>query len=275
MHAETPEYENFLRLLHMGVSNPAHSLGVCNSVCQIVGCISLRDTNSPFDSAPCRRFDRRMNDTPAEIRLPKLWLQSEAAALLRRSRAHVQRLRLERKLGYFRGRPVTIDEKDLEIYVASAKVRRISRAVKLKTGPKKRAKGESETFEYVSAGAASRPFTLLTIAEAAIKFERTLRQIRYLCLQGRVPYILGRPPLIDEMDLAEYFECRRLAALAKIPPAPGTPEFQAQQERKMRERMNFKLRKIAVRREVKRILAERSARVTAGTFKLGAPKKQK
>jgi hypothetical protein len=233
--------------------------------------IQIRD----LTYAPRRQFHCRMSNTPAEIRLSKLLLEAEAAVLLRRSCSHVKRLRLERKLGYLRGRPVTIDEKDLEIYVASAKVRRVLRAVKLKTGPKKRAKGESETFEYISARAVPRPFTLLTTAEAAIKFERTPRQIRYLCLRGRIPYVLGRPPLIDEMDLAEHFESRRLAALAKIPPAPGTPEFQARQERKMRERMDFNLRKIAVRREVKRILAERSARITAGTFKLGAPKKQK
>src|SRR5258708_3077946 len=162
-----------------------------------------------------------MNDTPAKTSLPKLLLEAEAAALLRRSCGHVKRLRLERKLGYFRRRPVTIDEKDLEIFVASAKVRRVLREVKLRTSRKKRAKGESETFEYVSAGGGAKAFTLVTIAEAAIKFERPPRQIRYLCLQGRVPYILGRPPLIDEADIVQYLENKRLAALAKIPPAPG------------------------------------------------------
>jgi hypothetical protein len=215
-----------------------------------------------------------MNDVPSEIRLPKLLLEAEAAALLRCSCSHVKLLRLERKLGYFRGRPVTIEEKDLEIYVAWAKQRRVLRKDKLKTRRKNRAKGESETFEYVSAGAVPKPFILLTIAEAAIKFERTPRQIRYLCLRGRVPYIVGRPPLIDEADLSDYFEQKRLAALAKIPPAPGTPEFEALQERKMRERIAFRLRVKRVRREVERTLAERSARIAAGTFSLGGPKKQ-
>jgi len=146
---------------------------------------------------------------------------------------------------------------------------------KLKTGRKKRAKGESETFEYRSAGAAPRPFTLLAIAEAAIKFERTPCQIRYLCLRGRIPYVVGRPPLVDEIDLAEYFESRRLAALAKIPPAPGTPEFNALQDRKATERMRHRLRMDRVKREVKRILAERDARIADGSCSLGGPKKQK
>jgi len=216
-----------------------------------------------------------MSDARTKIRLSKLLREAEAATLLRRSCGHVKRLRLERKLGYLRGRPVTIDEKDLEVYVAWAKRRRVLRKEKLKPRSGKRAKGQSETFEYVSAGAVPRPFALLTIAEAAIKFERTPRQIRYLCLRGRVPYIVGRPPLVDEPDLAEHFEAARAAKLAKIPPVPGTPEFKIQQDRKARERMNFRLRKIAVRREVKRILAERAARIADGTFSMGGPRKRK
>ncbi|WP_079569276.1 hypothetical protein [Bradyrhizobium erythrophlei] len=195
-----------------------------------------------------------MSDAPANIRLPKLLLEAEAAALLRRSRGHVKRLRLERKLGYILGRPATIDEKDLEIYVAGAKQRRVLRKQELKARRKARAKGESETFEYVSAGAVAKPFVLLTIAEAAIKFERSARQIRYLCLRGRVPYIVGRPPLIDEADLTEFFEQKRLAALAKIPPAPGTIEFKALQARRAKEKMARRLHAKAVKRRVARIL---------------------
>jgi len=195
-----------------------------------------------------------------EIRLPKLLLEAEAAALLRRSCAHVKRLRLQGKLGYYRCRPVTISQEDLEIFVAWAKRRRVLRDKRLKTGRKERAKGESEAFEFVSAGASPKPFTLLTIAEAAIKFERTPRQIRYLCLRGRIPYIPGRPPLIDEADLAEHFENKRLAALAKIPPVPGTPEFKALQDRKAEEKMRHRLRVLRVRRQVELILAERGAR---------------
>jgi len=77
-----------------------------------------------------------MSDTPTEICLPKLWLQAEAAALLRRSCGHVTRLRLERKLGYFRRRPVTISQDDLEIFVARAKQRRVLRKESLKLGGK-------------------------------------------------------------------------------------------------------------------------------------------
>jgi hypothetical protein len=210
--------------------------------------------------AALTQFHQLMTDAPAENHLSKLLLESEAATLLRRSPAHVKRLRLERKLGYYRRRPVTISQNDLEIFVAQAKQRRVLRAERLTAGKRKRAKGESETFEYVSAGASPKPFALLTIAEAAIKFERTVRQIRYLCLRGRIPYILGRPPLIDVADLVEHFERKRLAVLAKIPPAPGTPEFEAAENRKDEARMKHQLRVIRVRREVERILAERGAR---------------
>jgi hypothetical protein len=180
-----------------------------------------------------------MNDAPAEIRLPKLLLEAEAAALLRRSRGHVKRLRLERKLAYIPNRPVTIIEKDLEFYVARAKVRRV------------KARDKSKTFEYVSVGASSKPFALLTTTEAAAKFGRTARQIRYLCLRGRVPYILGRPPLIDEADLAEYLENKRLAAMVRIPPAPGTPEFEALQKRKAKEKGARRLRQRTVNAELR------------------------
>ncbi|MFZ2160457.1 MAG: hypothetical protein WAV72_30655 [Bradyrhizobium sp.] len=149
-----------------------------------------------------------------------------------------------------------IDEKDLQIYVARAKQRRVLRTERLTAGKRKRAKGESETFEYVSADALPGPFTLLTIVEAAIKFERTARQMRYLCLRGRVPYIPGRPSLIDEADLVEHFEKTRLAALAKMPPGPGTPEFVAAIRKTARRRVRVK----RLRREFARMPAERGTR---------------
>jgi len=189
-----------------------------------------------------------MSDAPAEIRLPKLLLEAEAAARLRRSCSHVQRLRLEGKLGYIPSRPVTIDERDLEIYVASAKVRRV------------KARDKSKAFEYTSAGASAKPFALLTKAEAAIKFARTPRQIRYLCLRGYIPYILGRSPLIDGADLVDYFENKRLAALANIPPAPGTHEFEALQRRKAKDKGTRRLRTKAIKRRVAGILKDMAAR---------------
>jgi hypothetical protein len=181
-----------------------------------------------------------MNDVSATIRLPRALLQTEAAKLLRCAPAKIKRLRLARKLGYSRRRPVTISQEELEAYVSRSKVRRV------------KARG---VFAYISADTSPKPFVLLTHAEAGAKFGRTARQIRYLCLQGRIPYIRGRPPLIDEADLADYLESKRLAALAKIPPAPGTPEFDALQDRKARARMVHRLRVKAIKRKVARILA--------------------
>jgi hypothetical protein len=212
--------------------------------------------NRDLTDSPVSDFICRMSDAATEIRLSKLLLEAEAALLLRRSRSHVKRLRLERKLGYYRRRPIVISQEQLEIYVARAKQRRVLRTERLKTRQANRAKGRSAAFEYVSAGATPGPFKLLTIAEAATKFERTPRQIRYLCLRGRIPYIPGRPPLIDEADLADHLKSKRLAALAKIPPAPDTPDFEALQRQKIFRRLRVK----AVRRKVARILAEIEAR---------------
>lgn len=198
-----------------------------------------------------------MNDVPT--RLPVMLREDEVAQRLRRSPGDVKRLRLSGKLGYYRGRPVTIGEDDVESYVTTARVFRRFRG-KPKANP-------STTR--------NKPFQLLTMEEAAVIFECSTSTIKRLRLSGQIPYLPGRPVLIERSDLETHFENKRLAALAKIPPAPGTPEFEALQERKTREQIRFKLRKIAVRREVKRILAERSARIAAGTFKLGAPKKQK
>jgi hypothetical protein len=211
--------------------------------------------NSTFDSATQRLFHRSMNDSQSEIPFPKLLREHQAARLLRRSPAVVQRLRLERKLGYIRGRPVTIMQKDLEIYVAWAKRRRVLRKGTLNARRKNQVKGESLTFEYVSAGATPKPFNLLTIAEAAVRFDRKPRHIRHLCFQGRIPYILGRPPLIDEQDLAEHFETKRLAGLAKLPPAMGTPEFDALQRKKMFHRLRVK----ALKRKMMDIRSKRVA----------------
>jgi hypothetical protein len=190
-------------------------------------------------------FHWRMDETPNEKRWPKLLSERDAAERLSCSPNRVKQLRLKRKLAYYPGRPIRIMEDDLAIYVASAKVRRIK--------PHRK----SKIFKYISADALPKPFALLTVAEAAIKFSRTPRQIRYLCLRGRIPYILGRPPWVDELDLAEYYESKRLAALAKIPPSPGTPEFSALQARKAKEKMLHKLRVQAVRRQVARTMAER------------------
>lgn len=53
----------------------------------------------------------------------KLLTEAEAAAVLRCSRSKVKRLRLSRKLAYLPGRPVLIDEVDLEAYMDGVKSR--------------------------------------------------------------------------------------------------------------------------------------------------------
>ncbi len=204
-----------------------------------------------------------------------MMLEIEASALLRRSRSHVKRLRLERKLGYYPGRPVLISQSDLEAYVAWAKVRRVPRAAPLKLPNKKRAAGDSEKFEYVSANAKPKPFKLLTTAEAAIKLGHAKHRIKYLYLRGRIPHITGRPTLIDESDLAEYFENMRLAALTAIPPAPGSPEHWALKVREIRKRAASKWRAKSAKKETARAMAQRSARIADGTFKPGGSAKRR
>jgi hypothetical protein len=194
-----------------------------------------------------------------------MMIHAEVEKALRQSRAYLARLRLGKKSGYSRGRPTLIDEKYLEIYIAKMKQRRVARP--------KRLKKQGDNFIDVPAGAAPGPFNLLTIAEAAIKFERSLRQIRYLFLHGNIPYIPGEPPLIDEVDIVKHFERKRAAQLARIPPAPGTPEFKALQDEKAREKERRRLRRLVLRREVDRIWAGMAVRIANGTYKPGASRK--
>jgi hypothetical protein len=175
---------------------------------------------------------------PDQSNLPKMLIHTEVETLLRRSRAHVTRLRLERKLAYYSGRPVTVDEKHLQAFVARAKRwrrRRIIEKEKLKTGRPRSVPEYLEVIEYVVADAVPGPFSLLTFAEAAAKYGRTRSQIKYLCLHGRVPYLPGRRALIDDVDIASYFEQLRAAELAKIPPVPGTLEFRTLQHQRVRD----------------------------------------
>jgi hypothetical protein len=180
------------------------------------------------------------------VPVSKRWLQIEAAEILRCSPATITRLRLSRKIAYFSGRPVTIAHEDLEAYVASAKVRRV--------------KSSSNRIEYISAGGTPKPFNLLTIVEAGIKFDCEPRHVRPLCLKGHVPYLPSRPLLIDEADLAECFENQRAAELAKLPPAPGTREFEMLKRQEVVLRARRHVRRRAIRREVARIMAARKAR---------------
>jgi hypothetical protein len=205
------------------------------------------------------RFHQQMKETPSEISSLNLLLEPEVAILLRCSPGKVKRLRLARKLTYFRGRPVLISENDLEKYVAGAKRRSVlprGEPPKARQGEKRRLK----KFEYLPVGAAPRPFRLLTVAEAAAKFERTPTQIKYLCLNGSVPYLPGRPAVIEEADIAEYFQKKHAAERAKIPPAPDTPEFDAHHNRIAKGRAAKRLYRKKVIRQVARILAEMGGR---------------
>ena len=119
-----------------------------------------------------------------------MMIHAEVEKALRQSRAYLARLRLEKKLGCSRGRPTSIDEKYLEIYIARMKQRRVARPKKLRQSG--RSKKPGDAFNYVPAGVVPGPFNLLTIAEVAIKFGRSLRQIRYLCSHGNIPLHSGR-----------------------------------------------------------------------------------
>ncbi|MBR1124520.1 helix-turn-helix domain-containing protein [Bradyrhizobium lablabi] len=202
--------------------------------------------------------------------LQKVLLESEAAELLRRAPSYIKRMRLERRLSYYKGRPVTISEKDLQIFVASAKVRRFRLPqveIKRNVEPTR----PTPQFYYAPENAAVRPFKLLTIKEAAEKFERKPRAIRYLCMAGHIPYILGRPPLIDESDLASYLEARRKAREKFTPPPADTPEGRAFIE--ARARKKIRLRRL--RQSMAGIMRDIAARKAAGTYKPGGLSKRK
>jgi excisionase family DNA binding protein len=57
------------------------------------------------------------------VHSPKILLESEVAKRLRCSTSKVKRLRLNGELAYLPGRPVLIDEADVEAYLESAKQR--------------------------------------------------------------------------------------------------------------------------------------------------------
>jgi hypothetical protein len=172
--------------------------------------------------------------TESRDTFPKLLTQDEVAAFLRCRPAKVKRLRLSGRLGYYSGRPVVIAEEDVNVYLASRKVRRV------------RSSSKSGSFEYIPVDV-SNVDKLMTKAEAAAKFETTVARIRSLYLRGRVPYIRSNPVLIDEADLIEYFEAERLA---RNRVTPGTPEYAIAENEKAEQKMFHRLRVLAVRRKV-------------------------
>lgn len=204
-----------------------------------------------------------MRDEEIEKRLANIAIHAEAEKALRQCRSYIERLRHEKKLGCTDSPPSWIDKKYLEIYVAKAKQLRRSRKIKLEGGDSGM---HTKKYYMTPANTVPGPFNLLTIAEIAIKSGQTTKKIRYLCLNGRVPYLPGEPRLIDEVDVTKYFERKRVAQLARIPPTPGTPEYEALQWQRARERKILKARRIRVRQEVARIVADIEARKAAGTW---------
>jgi hypothetical protein len=210
-----------------------------------------------------------MSDAETEKRLANMMIHAEAEKALRQCRAYIERLRREKKLGYTSSPAASIDEKYLEIYVARAKQRRVSRTIKPKRGDGSVA--PKEEHRMVPANAVPGPFNLLTIAEIASKSGRTTKQIRRLCLHGLVPYLPGEPRLIDEIDVTEHFERRRVAKLAKI---PGTPEFEASQLREILEQKRRKARRARILRELEPVFERIQAQIAAGTYRPGGAQKK-
>lgn len=177
-----------------------------------------------------------------------LLLQSEVERLLRRSRATVTRLRQSGKLAYYKGRPNLIARADLERYVASIKIRRISK--KTKTGTQ---------LSIAHVNGKPGPFKLLTRPEAARAFGRSVVTIRSWCLRGKIAYVPGRPGVVDEGDIVAYLAERQRKREMRAGPAPGSPEFDRAEKEKAFVRMRQRLRIVSLRRRMPGIL-ERARR---------------
>lgn len=171
--------------------------------------------------------------------LPKVLLESEVAELLRCAPAKIKRLRLARKLSYYPGRPVTIAVEDLEAYVASAKVRHV------------KAEAAVRKFRAEPTGASPRPFKLLTRTEVGKAVRRSPATIRNWCLTGKIPYLPGRPALIDETDLLNLLAREKQASRSE----PGTPEFLEQERSELVEQIRRRVRLKMLKRRMPRLLA--------------------
>lgn len=69
--------------------------------------------------------------------------ENEVAARLRCSASKVKRLRLDGKLAYFKGRPVLIDEADVDAYLESLRIRAEQKAAI--SAPKEKPKAMRES----------------------------------------------------------------------------------------------------------------------------------
>jgi excisionase family DNA binding protein len=69
---------------------------------------------------------------------------------------------------------------------------------------------------------------LLTEPEVAEILRCSTRTVARLREAGKLPYIPGRPVLIDEADLLVYIESVKKAVDPEPKAEPGTPEYQKQ-----------------------------------------------
>ncbi len=90
--------------------------------------------------------------------------------------------------------------------------------------------------------------TLLTDAEVAERLRCTAAKVKRLRLSGKLTYLPGRPPLIDEVDLESYLATAKRRAREEPPPPAAAPEIdveaiRARARRKaLRRRMRSRLR---------------------------------
>jgi hypothetical protein len=64
----------------------------------------------------------------------------------------------------------------------------------------------------------------LTEREVADRLRCSLPKVKRLRLTGKLAYLPGRPPLIDEEDLASYIALAKRRPEPPPPPPPPTPE---------------------------------------------------
>jgi hypothetical protein len=175
----------------------------------------------------------------------EMFLEHEAARLLRCSKASVKRLRLDRKLGYYLGRPVLIGREDLEKYVASAKVMRVQIP-------------EEPGYALLPVTSEVRPFKLMTRAEAARFFRRAPATIKNWCLFGKVPFLPGKPARVEEKDISDFIFAERYRPDARTQPEPGSPEFAAKEREELTAKIHERVRVKRLQRRAPRVLSKRT-----------------
>jgi hypothetical protein len=88
---------------------------------------------------------------------------------------------------------------------------------------------------------------LLTEREVAERLRCAKTKVKRLRLSGRLVYIPGRPPLIDERDLKEYIDSVRQPVRASKSDKSETPPITAVQQSEIKERAQAKWAKFQKR----------------------------